>query len=497
MNQGGDFLSTKFRSLIILCLLAPVLSLFIIVNPGELSAQSRVFIESADRAEGVIINNQNVRKLLGNVRLETGEMTMLADSAYQFINRNRIEAFNIQIETDDEIIWADTLFYNTLTDFSQFRGRVIIESETNTVFSEMVDVSAPLDITVFRSPVRFEDGSGALLADSGVFYQEADSAVFRGNVQLSDTTQYLEADSLFMNRPKDLYELHSRVFADDYAENVRFAGNYLFADSSGYRLLTGNDAWLMEVSESETDTTHLLAKKIELQETDTTSLMDAYQQVRIWSTKFSAVADTANYSDGDELFILNGSPIVWQRNIQLTGPYIEATLNDGDIRFLRSYPRPIAVQEDTATGRLNQMTGDTLNAYFETGELDSLVVYDNSEIIFHQKNEEGEPDGLMEMVAAGSSTMLFENGEFDFFKAISNINGTYVPESEGDSDRTLDNFQWNPERKPKRPTVKTPRLPAIPDEPFFELPPRYIQYLEARDVQADSESETEDTESIE
>jgi len=487
MNPGGVFLLINAKSFFVLLALvtAPVI---VAISPGQMTAQSRVFIENADRAEGVIINDENVRKLLGSVRLETDQMSMLADSAYQFINKNRIEAFNIQIDTDEKIIWADTLYYNTLTDFSEFRGRVVIESANNTVFSEKVDVSTPLDITIFRAPVRFEDDSGALHADSGIYLQAADSAIFRGNVQLSDSTQYLEADSLFMNRSKDLYELHSRVFADDFEENVTFTGNYLFADSTGYKLLTGNDddAWLMEVSESETDTTHLLAKKIELQETDSTSLIDAYQQVRIWSTKFSAIADTVNYSDSDELFILRGSPIVWQKNIQLTGPYIEASLSDGDIRFLRSYPRPIAVQEDTATGRLNQMTGDTLNAYFEAGELDSMIVYDNSEIIFHQKNDENEPDGLMEMVAAGSSTMLFADGEFDFFKAVSNINGTYVPENEGGSDRTLDNFEWNPEGKPQRPSIRKPRLPDIPDTPFFELPPRYIQYLNNRVIEIES-----------
>jgi len=475
---------------------ALIITLILLLNnPGQLVAQSNVFIEKADRAEGVIIENENVRKLLGSVLLRTEEMTMRADSAYQFIDRNRIHAFNIQIETEDETIWADTLFYDTLIDFSEFRGRVIIESATNTVFSEMIDVAAPLDLAIFRAPVRFEDDSGVLLAESGFYYQEADSAIFKGSVQLSDTTQYLEADSLFMNRSKDLYEMHSRVFADDFEEKVTFSGDYLLADSSGYRLLTGNDAWLMEVSESETDTTHLLAKKIELQETDSTSLMDAYQQVRIWSTKFSAIADTANYSDDEELFKLRGSPIVWQQGLQLTGPYIEATLDDGDIKFLKSYPRPIIVQEDTATGRLNQMTGDTLKAYFEAGELDSMIVFDNSEIIFHQKDEGGEPDGLMEMVAAGSSTMLFENGEFDFFKALSNINGTYIPESEGGTDRKLDNFQWNPERKPERPRRQMPRLPAIPEDPFFEFPPRYLQYIADREAEADSESDTDGTES--
>lgn len=450
-------------------------------NISQLNAQSQVFIDNADRAEGTIIDGENVRKLLGSVVLRTDAMRMEADSAYQFIGRNLIHAFNIQIETEEDMIWADTLYHNTFTDVSQLRGRVIIESPANTVFSETIDLISPLDLAIFVSPVRFEDDSGSLLAESGLYYQDADSAIFRGNVQLADTTQYLEADSLFMNRSKDLYELHGRVFADDFEEKVTFTGNYLFADSAGYRLLTGDDAWMMEVSESETDTTHLIGKKIELQETDTTSTMDAYQQVRIWSTKFSAVADTANYRDDEEKFILRSNPILWQKNIQLTGPYIEATLEDNDIKFLRSYIRPIVVMEDTVTGRLNQMAGDTLHAYFDDGEIERVVVFNNSEIIFHQKDEDDEPDGLMEMIAAGSSTMIFLDGEFDFFKAESNIDGSYLPEGPQIADRRLENFQWNPERKPQRPQIRVPRLEPIPEERPFELPPRYIRYIEEQE----------------
>ncbi len=457
--------------LILTCLLC-----FASVQPA--TSQSRVFIENAERAEGGSIDGENIRKLLGNVLLRTEEMVMQADSAYQFIDNNLIHAFNIQIDTEDEIIWADTMYYDTLTDYSEFRGRVIIESETNTVFSQMVDVSAPLDLAIFNTPVQFEDDTGTLLAESGLYFQEADSAVFRGDVQLSDSTQYLEADSLFMNRSKDLYELHGQVFADDFEEKVTFAGNYLLADSSGYRLLTGSDAWLMEVSENEADTTHLLAHTIELQENDTTSTMDAFGQVRIWSTKFSAIADTANYNDNDEQFILRGSPILWQNNIQLSGPRIEATLNDGEIEFLNSSPRPIAVQEDSSTGRLHQMAGDTLHAFFNSGELQRLVVFDNSEIIFHQKDDDDQPDGLLQFTAARATTLMFLAGEFDNLKANENIDGTYLPESPDLADRTLDNFQWNPERRPERPTRQMPRLPIIPDAPLFDLPQKYIIHLE-------------------
>ena len=463
----------------------PILILLILTSailfagvPNSVQAQSLVTIHQADRGEGGIINGENVRKLLGNVILSTEEMTLEADSVYQFVDRFRLQGFNVQIETEKEIIWADTLYYNTQTDYSELRGRVIIKSENNTVFSDNMDAALALELIIFSDPVRFEDERGTLLAESGLYYQDVDSAAFRGNVQLADNTQYLESDSLFMNRQDDLYELFGRVYAEDFEENVIFAGDYLYADSTGYRLLTGSDAWLMELSETEEDTTHLLAKKIELMETDATSTMDAFEDVRIWSTKFSAVADTALYRDHEEKFILRSNSILWQKNIQLTGPVIEAHLENDDIRFLSSYTRPIAVQEDTLTGRLHQMAGDTLHAYFLNGVVERIVVFDESEIIFHQRDENDEPDGMIELIAQGSSTMYFLEGEFDFFRAERNIDGSYLPESPQNINRRLDNFSWNPEQKPPRPMIQVPRLPAIPEERPFELPPRYVRYLE-------------------
>lgn len=443
------------------------------------NAQNRVNINQADQAEGVTIDGKTVRKILGNVILTTDEMVLESDSVYHYIDRNLLTAFNIQIETENEMIWADTMYHDTETEISRLRGRVIVQSDQNMMFSDSIDVDMETDIATFEVPVRFEDQDGTLIAESGLYYQKVDSAVFRGNVQLSDTTQYIEADSLFMNRNSDLYEMFGQVFAHDYEDDVRFSGEYLYADSTGYRLLK-KDAWLMEVSESKEDTTHLFAETIELTEEDTVSFMDAFGNVRMWSLEFSAVADTANYRDDLDQFILRSSPKLWHQNIQLSGPYTEAYMENDNIRFLTSYPRPIVVQEDSLTGRLHQMTGDTLNAYFEEGELERIRVFNNTEIIFHQRDENDEPDGLIELISAGPAVMYFEDGEFDFFKAQQNIDGSYLPEDSTNVQRRLDNFQWNPELRPERPDVQTPRLPPIPEERPFELPPKYLRYLESR-----------------
>jgi hypothetical protein len=440
------------------------------------SAQERINILNADRGEGGFIDGEPVRKLIGNVRLATDNMVMDADSVYQFENLNMIHAFNIQIETDNDIIWSDTLYHNTLTDFSRFRGRVIMLSEKNTLFSEALDYDRILDVALFNEPVRFEDESGVLIARDGYYFQNTDIAFFRGDVQLADSTQYLEADSLFMNREAEFYRLYNNVYAEDYEERITLAGDYLEADSTGHRLLAGN-AWMMQVNEAETDTSHLNSGIIHVTETDTADFIDAYQDVRIWSKSFAAIADTSHYRSDIEEFRLISNPVAWQGRIQLTGPYIKALLEDDEIKYLTSYVRPLAVQEDSLTGRLNQLRGDTLEAFFDVGEIQKIVVFDNSEVIFHLKDEDDQPDGLIDMIAAGSTTITFFEGELDSVYAYRNIDGSHLPEDPQNIGRQLSGFRWDPELKPEPPEIQKPRLPEITPLRPFDLPERYIRYM--------------------
>lgn len=452
--------------------------LLFVVTAGfqDLLAQRQVTILNTNQFEEEVVEGETIRRLYGDVEISTDRMVMLADSAYQFVGRNLIHAFNIQIETDEELIWADTLYYDTQIDYSRLRGRVVIESENNRLFSEEIDYDQLFHVVLFHSPVRFEDEDGILLAQSGYYFRETDIAFFRDEVQLSDPTRYMEADSLFMNRTADFYQLFDNVYATNHDERVTFTGEYLEADSTGYRLLDG-DAWMMKINESGMDTTHLHAATILIQEQDSVSTIDAYRNVRIWAPSFAAIADTVYYRDDTEEFRLLSNPVAWQNRIQLTGPYIRALLENEEIRFLESYTRPVVVMEDSVTGRLNQMTGDTLRAWFDQGEIERIRVFDNSEVIFHRKDENGEPDGLMEMIATGPSNLTFFEGEPDEFTALRNPDGSYLPEHPDNIDRRLPGFQWNPDERPEQPSIRQPRLPAISMDPLFVFPLRYRAWL--------------------
>lgn len=512
-------------SKIMLFLLATVLPGIGFVNNA--TAQNEVDILQADRIQGGTVEDKKVQKILGNVHLKSDDFEMYTDSAYQFVNENEIRAYgNVEIDTPDEQIWADSLVYFNDVDFTQLRGRVIIDADSTTIFGESVDYRFSTKVANFLDGIRLEDQQGVLKADSGFYYREADSAVFRGQVQVSDSTQYIEGDSLFTNRSKEYYELHGDIFADDIENNTLLKGDYLEADSTGRRLVEGN-AWLRNIetdtttsdsvaadttsrpppttedttradslsstptdttqgrsppqARAQSDTTHIRSKKIianrEITNLDTTAIVNAFEDVRIWSTRFSSVSDTALYDDSKEIFELWSNAMAWYEDIQLTGPYIKVTLRDGNIDQLTSYPEPFVVQEDTIIDRLNQIKGDSLNAYFEDGTMSMMELNNNTEVLNFTKNSEDEPDGAIESQAP-ESIFLFEDGDLVEFKQNGEVTGDYLPEDGSLQDRQLDGFSWNPDQRPRRPEeVMEPRFTPIPDERPFVLPQRFIQYL--------------------
>lgn len=464
-----------FRNILILILL--------VLSASDIFAQSVVTIERFSSARELTVDGQQVRKIY-DARFKMGNVTMVCDSAWQFLGKGEMRAYgNIQIDTDTENIWTDTLYYFNNQDLSWLRGRVVIHQDSTTLFGTKVDYNFLTKVAYFREGIRLEDADGTLTALSGTYFQNQDSAIFRNQVQLQDSAQYAEGDSLFINRKREYLELYSNIFVYDSTNNGLLTGDYLEADSTGRRFVLGN-AYTRKIdsdsSSASADTTHIFAHEILLFDRDSTSSIFAYDTVSVWASKFSSLSDSLNYESDTQLFQLKGRPKAWHKNIQLTGPYIAVQMDSSEVKELRSYIGAFAVQEDSTTHRLNQLKGDTLVAYFEDGDISEILLHPNSEILYHTKNEADEPDGAMEN-ASPITILTFENGELMRAKMGQNT-GLFLPEYTDLINRRLEGFQWNPELRPQKPTLTPePKWDPVPEERPFELPSRYVKFLESLD----------------
>lgn len=446
--------------------------------------QTQIRLVSADELVGGESSLGPVRKLLGNVEMETDDFYLKADSVYQYLEQNLVDAFgNIDIETESQRIWADSLRYNTASDQSHFRGHVVVEGSASRLLSQEMLYNFFFEVAEFPRHIRLEDEEGELRADAGLYFSLPDSAAFFGNVQLSDSTQYAESDSLFAVRSAGQYELRGRVYLEDFENQSRMRGRFSKSDSTGYRELRGN-ARLQRSNEAQTDTTFLQSQWLEVIDRDSSSVVNAYDNVRIWSNRYASVSQESSFDNITDEFLLEGNARLWQQETQLSAENIIIQLQDDEIESLLAFPRAISVRPDSVTGRFNQIEGDSLWMYFEASDLRRIEVRPNTEMVVHEKDEDGRPEFGMQL-RAEELFVFFRDEAIDSLKYYRSIDGEYIPEAQNPGDIRLGGFQYEPELRPERPERwLEPRL-AYPDEaPPFTLPPRYREYLQQRKTEA-------------
>lgn len=432
--------------ILFLCLLSS-LSIY-----KEAEAQDQIQILNAGTMEGLKEDGENIRILETNVRLQTPDFLITCDSAYQIINKQQIFAYgNIEIDTDNEKIWSDTARYQSAQEYSTLSGRVVLWQDNLTLYGSRVEYNFDNKKAFFPKRFLLNDAEGQLSSTRGNYWKSNDSLSLTRQVQVFDSLQYIEADTLLGNRRSENYEFYGRVYAENREKRVTLSAQSMFADSTGRRLLRGN-AKMQKVTEGKADTTFIQAKEIELlEDTDTTYVVNARGNVDIWNPDYSAIADTSHYYSGTEVFQLRSNPITWHEQIQLTAPKIDVYLNSDSLERLRAFPRPFVVQNDTVINRKNQITGDSLTAQFTNGDLDQLIVYPNSHLLYFTENEENKSDGGIEMRAA-TTYLHFKNGNIQKMKGTETVDGSYLPESEKVAKKQLEGFNWQPKLRPKKPT---------------------------------------------
>jgi lipopolysaccharide export system protein LptA len=430
-------------------------------------AQSVVDILRSDRVQTVQSDLGLIRKLTGNVSLRSKNVQIEADSAWHFLDLEEVTAYgNLIITTESEKIYADSLRYDITQEISTLSGNVIISNATTAIYSQSALYSFLTEIALFNDPLWLQDTSGVMQAQSGVYFNLNDSVAFYGNVQLADSTQYIEADSLFSSRPSKTYALYGNVIINSTEDMTNISGDYVYADSTGKRIISGNSR-LMRMNEDASDTTWLSARYIEVNRIDTLNAIEAYGQVESVQKDNSARSDTLFYSEATGVFNLISTPLVWYKNIQLSGDTIDVYTENDSLRSLWAIDNTFVVQQDSTTQRLHQMSGDSLRVLFNEGNVDLIENYGASEVLLHYMDDQDQPDGALTFTSSGL-IMYFEDGEVADVTALSDIDGETLPETPSLPSIELEGFKWNPDQRPVRwDLLLRPRLSPIPMNPPF------------------------------
>lgn len=146
--------------------------------------------------------NENITKIVGNVKLRSGTDILYCDSAVLFQEKKIAEAFgNVSIEqADGTTAFADYLKYTGGSKVVYMKGDVVLsDPKNNTLWSDEVDYNLSTKIGKFHKDGTLQNEQTVLTAKKGEYNLKTKEARFKGDVVVNDPEYKATSEDLGYN----------------------------------------------------------------------------------------------------------------------------------------------------------------------------------------------------------------------------------------------------------------------------------------------------------
>ncbi len=139
---------------------------------------------------------------------------------------------------------------------------------------------------------------------------------------------------------------------------------------------------------------------------------------------------------------------MWASNSQVSGDTIYIYTKNKKAERVYVFENSIAVNK-SEDKMYNQLKGNTLNGYFRDGAIDYMRSKGNAESIYYARDRENLLVGI-NRVSGDIIDMRFKDKELNRVVVMNEVKGTMYPVSQIPEDqKTLRNFKWQEDRRPK------------------------------------------------
>ncbi len=161
---------------------------------------SKITILKADVGEFIVIKNETVRKLLGNVLLKDNDALIFCDSAILDNLNNVFARGKVIIQQPDSVtMFADSVIYIGATRQADMFGDVILIDKSKKLFTQKLHYDFIPKIATYNTPGLLDNGRSLLKSQRGQYFVQTHDALFKSKVLVSDKDFDLKTDTLRFN----------------------------------------------------------------------------------------------------------------------------------------------------------------------------------------------------------------------------------------------------------------------------------------------------------
>jgi len=510
------------------------------VNPLRNRGVTLVYLQHSETLTFDKITNPDMQVLKGNVRFKHDNVLLYCDSAYFFEKANSLNAFgHVRIvQADTLFVFGDMLYYDGNTKLARLRHNVRMENRKTTLTTDSLNYDRLANLSYYYTGGKITDQLNVLTSVWGQYSPSTNDALFKNKVHLknknfildSDTLKYntkthiahivgpthilyndetniysklgwyntttdqsmllnrsvvkhkdgktLTGDTIFYDKKLKYGEGFTHVIMNDTVQKSTLYGEYCYYNDLTKTGLACDSAMLVDWSGKDSMFVHadtLLTSKDSIY-----NVARGYYHVRLFRNDVQGLCDSLTYSARDSIMNMNGEPVLWSDNNQLSGEFIQAFTKNKKVEHIFIQRAALTVQQEDSI-YFNQLSGKEIIAYVDSGQLKKVKVNGNAETIYYPRDDKDSTLVGLNKTQSSFVVMYLRNKKVQRVVLTSASTGTMYPLVQlSGSDIYLKNFFWLDNQRPKKkqdiflvfPKVPRPKITVTEPKKEEKIKPR-------------------------
>ena len=442
--------------------------------------------------EVIFYQEQNFVKAIGNVKLLNADGSVITSGEMEYDGNTQkgIARKKVLLVDPGQTIQTEILYYDRISNKAYFNTGGTITKDGNVMYTKAATYDLNSRIIDFTGNVKIDNSEYTVEGVNIVQNQNTNTATFNGATTITNKKNpsnliYTEKGTYNMNSKEVYLKKNSRIHyngkiltGDDLYFNqiTGFGtgkGNVTLRDPLEKRYMKGGYGEIYEKKDSammtdkpyavkilEKDSMYFSAQRIlAYQKIDSInplkkkSFLRAYKKARMFKTNIQVRADSLSFNETDGIMHLDGAPIAWSGEKQITGDKIEAYFDTENefIDSLRVIGNAFAISKADSLNlkdEFNQVKGKLMTIYYTSNEITLAKVIGNAQAITYaddqnEKTKEVERIGVT-LSTCGTIEAEFEDRKVQIISCNIGANTEIYPMSLiSREQRFFPDFNWN------------------------------------------------------
>jgi len=429
------------------------------VNENEAYFKDSVYVVNPQfnlRSDTLLYNTESkVVTFLGPTLVSTDSSRIYCEAGFYDTENNLAEfTQNAQFIKGEQKGRAKVIKYDGASKTYTLDGDAIFEEAERKATADVIQYDELNDKSTLIGNAKYKDAEQDIVADEIVYDAKNEVYSTRGRSRVSDPPQILLADQVDFREELGLGIAQGNViWQDTSAELTIVCEQADYNRATGYLKASGGEygrPLLISLVDGDTlfmtaDT--LLSTKTDSIASDSSRLLQAYQDVRIYKSDLQALSDSLTYNSQDSLFTFFYDPIIWSDTTQFTADTIRMQMANDNIDKIYLYSKSFIINSPDEYF-FNQIKGKNIIASFTEGNLRKMDVQGNAESVYYARDEEGGYVGVNKTVCS-DMILYFGDNQIERILFVNAPQATMYPMKKADHEGLkMTGFNWISEIRP-------------------------------------------------